>query len=218
MSEIILMSDPRVAAIDLRECGEPLADARAHGAALLVDDRRADPDGLFTLLREGVLTRLAEAAGRLPDGVRLALVEGYRPPALQRRYFDTYVERLRAARPGESADRLREAASRYVAPPEIAPHTAGAAVDVTLFGTDGQELDMGTAVNATPEESDGRCYTAALDITPSARANRRLLGDALMAADLVNYPTEWWHWSYGDRYWALQTGASHAHYGPREPR
>ena len=25
---------------------------------------------------------------------------------------------------------------------------------------------------------------------------------------LVNYPTEWWHYSYGDRYWALATGAA----------
>jgi zinc D-Ala-D-Ala dipeptidase len=31
---------------------------------------------------------------------------------------------------------------------------------------------------------------------------------------LVNYPTEWWHYSYGDRYWALATGAAAALYGP----
>jgi D-alanyl-D-alanine dipeptidase len=36
----------------------------------------------------------------------------------------------------------------------------------------------------------------------------------LSAQGLVNYPTEWWHWSYGDRYWALVTGAPHAPYGP----
>ncbi len=29
-----------------------------------------------------------------------------------------------------------------------------------------------------------------------------------------NYPTEWWHWSYGDRYWALTLGRSHAIFGP----
>ncbi len=33
------------------------------------------------------------------------------------------------------------------------------------------------------------------------------------AAGFVNYPTEWWHWSYGDRYWALLTGSPHAVYG-----
>ena len=34
----------------------------------------------------------------------------------------------------------------------------------------------------------------------------------------MNYPTEWWHWSYGDRYWALVTGAPAAHYGPVDDR
>ena len=36
----------------------------------------------------------------------------------------------------------------------------------------------------------------------------------LAGQGLVNYPTEWWHWSFGDRYWALLTGARHALYGP----
>jgi hypothetical protein len=26
---------------------------------------------------------------------------------------------------------------------------------------------------------------------------------------------EWWHWSYGDRYWAVVTGAPAALYAPR---
>jgi hypothetical protein len=30
----------------------------------------------------------------------------------------------------------------------------------------------------------------------------------------LDYPSEWWHWSYGDRYWALMTGATAAVYGP----
>ncbi len=38
----------------------------------------------------------------------------------------------------------------------------------------------------------------------------------LTAAGLVNYPTEWWHWSFGDRYWALATGKAAALYGPKE--
>jgi D-alanyl-D-alanine dipeptidase len=49
-----------------------------------------------------------------------------------------------------------------------------------------------------------------------------VLATALGGAGLVNYPTEWWHWSYGDRYWALLAGSAQAVYGPcdeisREP-
>ncbi|MEV0634859.1 M15 family metallopeptidase [Streptomyces sp. NPDC050619] len=214
MSGIILMSDARVAAVPMEECGERLADVRG---SLLVDDRKhKDSHGAEVHLRHGVLDRLLRAQTLLPGGLRLLFVEGYRPPALQRSYFEKYADALRAGHPDWSADRIRTAASRYVSPPEIAPHSAGAAVDLTLADPDGRELDLGTPMNANPEESDGACYTAAAHISDAARANRAVLGEALSAAGLVNYPTEWWHWSYGDRYWALMTGAPAALYGPRE--
>ena len=142
MREIILMSDARVAAVPVEECGEPLVDV---SGVLLVDERKnKDSDsGAELLLRRGVLDRLLKAEALLPDGLRLLFVEGYRPPVLQRRYFEGYGDVLRAANPDWSADRIRTAASRYVSPPEIAPHTAGAAVDLTLADTDGRELDLG---------------------------------------------------------------------------
>lgn len=213
MTTPILMSDERVAAVPVKECGEPLADVRGH---LLVGDLRADPEGAFAHLREGVLKRLLSVQALLPDGVRLLFVEGYRPPALQQRYFNDYAAELRAARPEWTAAELRAATSRYVSPPEIAPHSAGAAVDLTLVGADGVELDMGTRVNASPEESGGACYMAAGNIGSVARENRELLAAVLETAGLVNYPTEWWHWSYGDRYWALMNKATAALYGPME--
>ncbi|WEV26569.1 M15 family metallopeptidase [Streptomyces sp. 71268] len=216
MTEIVLMSDPRVASVPVQECGEPLVDVR-RDAALLVDERKwEDAAGAFAFLREGVLNRLRAAQAELPRGMRLLFVEGYRPPALQRRYFEEYADGLRAEHPEWSADQVRSAASRYVSPPEIAPHSAGAAVDVTLADADGRELDLGTRMNASPEESAGACYTQADTITAEAREHRDILSAALTSAGLVNYPTEWWHWSYGDRYWALESGAIAACYGPKE--
>jgi hypothetical protein len=91
---------------------------------------------------------------------------------------------------------------------------AGAAVDLTLVDSRGAELDLGTPIDATPEQSGGRCYFAAEGISAEARANRDLLARVLGREGLVNYPTEWWHYSYGDRYWALATGAGAALYGP----
>jgi len=214
VSEIVLMSDPRVAAVGVEERGEPLVDVRR--GPLLVDERKRDPAGAYAHLREGVLDRLLDAQQKLPSGSRLLFVEGYRPLALQRRYFETYAEKLRAERPEWSDARIHTMASRYVSPPGIAPHSAGAAVDLTLVDDAGRELDMGTRVNADPEESAGACYTGAAGISAAARQNREVLGAALASAGLVNYPTEWWHWSFGDRYWALSTGASAACYGPRE--
>ncbi|WP_234307627.1 MULTISPECIES: M15 family metallopeptidase [unclassified Streptomyces] len=208
------MSDPRVAAIPVQERGEVLLDTRAHG--LRVDDRKQDAAGAWAHVRQGVLTRLQQAQSLLPGGVQLLFIEGYRPPSLQRRYFEEYFDELARAHPDWQAAELREAASRFVSPPEIAPHSAGAAVDVTLIDHQGRELDMGTRVNASPEESEGACYTDAPNLSARARTNRATLGDALSTAGLINYGTEWWHWSFGDRYWALQTQQPAALYGPIE--
>ena len=107
-------------------------------------------------------------------------------------------------RPERELDRLT---SRFVAPVDVAPHVAGAAVDLTLVDVCGDALDLGTPIDATPEQSDGRCWFAAAGIGADARAHRDLLRRVLEGQGLVNYPTEWWHWSFGDRYWALLTGA-----------
>jgi len=215
MTEIVLMADPKIAAIPVAECGERLVDVR-RGDSLLVDTREQDPAGAFAYLREGVLERLVKAQAMLPQGLRLLFVEGYRPPSLQREYFEEYADRLRAAHLDWSAEQIHSAASRYVSPPDIAPHSAGAAVDLTLADADGHEMDLGTRMNADPEESEGACYTHAANIGEQARTNRELLGTVLTAVGLVNYPTEWWHWSFGDRYWALITGEAAALYGPKE--
>lgn len=207
---IILMGDPRVTAIPASDNGEELTDVRDHG--LRVSEFRADDSGDFALVRAGLAARLLQAAELLPRGSRLLLIEGYRPPALQRRYFEDYLSSLREASPDRDEEHLRMLASRYVSPPEIAPHSAGAAIDLTLCSADGTELDLGTPVNATPEQSAGACYTGHPSVTGEARRNRAALSEALRAAGLVNYPTEWWHWSYGDRYWAMATGAPSAIY------
>ena len=144
----ILMGDPRVTAIPASDNGEELTDIRDHG--LRASTFRADDTGDFAHVRAGLAARLLQAAGELPRGVHLLLIEGYRPPALQRRYFDNYLRSLREANPGSGEEQLRMLTSRYVSPPEIAPHSAGAAIDLTLCADDGTELDLGTPVNATP--------------------------------------------------------------------
>ncbi len=80
---------------------------------------------------------------------------------------------------------------------------------------------MGTALNATPLKGANACYTASSGLEPEAHRNRSLLVATLLRAGLVNYPTEWWHWSYGERYWAVSAGAAIAPYaecrGPARP-
>ena len=214
MADVILMSDRKVYAVPIAECGEALVDVREHGG-LLHDPGPAHPHArLHAHLRAGLLERVLTAQTLLPAGLRLVFVEGYRPPAVQQQIFEDYSAELRHAHPDWSQEQVHAAASRHIAPPDNAPHCAGAAVDLTLASTHGGEVDMGCALNATPEESHNACYTNATTISAEATVNRRTLAEALTRAGLINYPTEWWHWSYGDRYWALLTRAPNAIYGP----
>jgi len=159
-------------------------------------------------MRVSVARRLALARAGLPKGL------GYRTAAAQRAIIRSYTDELLVSHRAVGAAELERLTSRFVAPMAVAPHVAGAAVDLTLVDSGGRELDLGTPVDATPEQSGGACYFDAPLAGRHARANRELLAQVLRGAGLVNYPTEWWHWSYGDRYWALMTGATAALYGP----
>jgi D-alanyl-D-alanine dipeptidase len=210
---VILLSDAVVPAVPVDESGEPLLDLRSIGE-LRLDPRLADPDGWYALIREGLAERLLAARSRLPPGLDLLVIEVYRPPAQQELLFNGYRDRLAGLHPQWTPQQAHVEASRYVSPPEVAPHGTGGAVDLTLCTAEGAELDLGTAVNDSPYDSANRCFTDAPDLEPQQRQNRAVLVAALAGAGLVNYPTEWWHWSYGERYWALMTGAKAARYGP----
>jgi D-alanyl-D-alanine dipeptidase len=209
----VLIADPEVLEIPIAECGEPLVDLReVDGVG--VDPRDAERNPLWSHVREGVAERLVRASALLGGSARPVVVEGYRPPELQRRYFERRLRRVAARRPGWSRERLSREASRFVAPPDIAPpHVTGGAIDLVLVDAAGAELDLGTRVNESPEDCDERCVTDAPGLPAHVRANRDRLVAAMRAAGFANYPTEWWHWSYGDRYWALVSGAPAAIYG-----
>ncbi|TDV48836.1 M15 family metallopeptidase [Actinophytocola oryzae] len=213
MPPFVLLSDPRVVDLPVQECGEPLVDLRDTGV-IRIDTRLADELGAYAHVRLSVADRLVAAQSQLPRGLRLLVVEGFRPQDVQKRYFVSSMSRVALANPDWSAERVRTESATYVSPPEVAPHVAGGAVDLTLCTVDGDELPMGTEVNETPPEYDTACFTASPLIDAEARANRTTLIEAMTASGFVNYPSEWWHWSYGDRYWAFNTGPQHARYGP----
>ncbi|MFF7443167.1 M15 family metallopeptidase [Streptomyces sp. NPDC008122] len=69
-------------------------------------------------------------------------------------------------------------------------------------------------MNGHRREDEKCCPLNAPGLSDRARRNRDLLARTMGDAGFINYPAEWWHWSYGDRYWALITKADSAIYGP----
>lgn len=81
----------------------------------------------------------------------------------------------------------------YVADPRKGSmHNRGAAVDLTIVDTEGQELAMGTGYDFFGPEAH-HDYTAH---SPAIQANRDLLKTTMDAIDFRWIRTEWWHYSY----------------------
>lgn len=122
------------------------------------------------------------------QGLRLLVLDAYRPAAAQWRLWATLPD------------------PRFVADPRVGSmHTRGVAVDLTLCDASGVPLDMGTAFDEMTEQS----FHGATDIAAPAKHNRRLLLDLMRLAGWVHHPYEWWHYNLPDptRYPPLSDGA-----------
>ena len=217
-------TDRRIAALPVRECGEPLVDLGAV-ASLRVDPRMARTSPTGGLVRSTVVDRLVTAQSLLPRGLRLLLLDGLCDEAGRRSRQADRAVRLRDLHPDWSMQQILDEAGWHCSarpgekdaevriPPPVPAHSTGAAVDVTLCSETGEELPMGCAPQAGPVESGGACHTDA-PVPDGARANRDSLRIVLTAVGLVNQPEAWWHWSYGDQFWCYVTGAPAARYGP----
>lgn len=209
-------------AIPIHECGEPLVDVRREGGLLYgPPPERPETEPDYCWLRRGVYERLLRVQASLPAGLKLRLYEGLRSLEIQAWLFEEEKRRVALAHPQLSPQQVHEQATVLVSPPvhwdgtrNIPPHSTGGAVDIEIVDEHGRVIDFGMEVKdwiAVPAEL---CETRHAGLTDAAQANRLLLCDAMEAQGFVNYVREWWHYSYGDRYWAWLRGKRHAIYGP----
>ena len=208
-------SQPRpepVSAIDgipVRENGEPLVDVAVVAPEIELRDKP-------TWGRKTVVEMLRKASGLLPEGYKLKVRMILRTMEHQRRIYEEFIGRLMEKHPEWPKSQLRREANKFLAPPDAKHppgHTTGGAVDLTILGPDGEELDMISSIRGS---EDSRFLTLPLYsrlATPRAAKNRQMLADVMLAAGFSSYFGEWWHYSYGDSAWAVRVGAPHAIYG-----
>lgn len=202
--------------IPIVECGEPLVDYTQTCPELLVDRSRFEYRR-ETLLRQRVAEMLCRADELLPAGYRLAVVEGWRPLHIQARMYRAIYERIQASNPHWSPVKLRRVVNRYSAPIDRRvppPHSTGGALDVFLADEAGEPVDLSSPFE--PHDAAGLAL-AAPGLSEAAREHRGIMAQALTGAGLTNYPSEFWHWSYGDQGWAYRTGQPAAIYGGLAP-
>ncbi|MGN6147426.1 MAG: M15 family metallopeptidase [Rhizomicrobium sp.] len=212
---------------------EPLVDIHAHGIAgenFYHSERnppywhRVEGSVPDLLARQTVAAKLAKVNARLkPKGLELYVFDAWRPRAVQAYFHDVWVPReLQKRDPSLAGEALMREVNRYWSAPTMnddapAPHSTGSALDLTLRWIGGEHLWMGSLFDdASPIADRDRMETHADPMSFSdteARANRRLLHWVMSEEGFVGYSEEWWHFSYGDQYWAGVSGAPAALYG-----
>jgi zinc D-Ala-D-Ala dipeptidase len=203
--------------IRIVECCEPLVDFLEACPRLILSEPRFNYRR-ETLVRESVARMLCEACEALPKGHRLGIVEGWRAPYIQRRMHASVKAFIRGQNPDWSEHKLQRMVNQLSAPmnPRVPPpHTTGGAVDLVLMDEEGRELDVCSPF----DPFNHACYAFdAPGLVPKARERRMMMKEALNGAGLTNYPSEFWHWSYGDQGWAYRGGHEHALYAAVQPQ
>jgi len=198
------LEEDEVERVPAIESGCPLVDLRAFDSQ---ETLRFHPSMEVFLYRKEAAVRLLEAGWNLIDlGFRLEICETYRPYQKQKRIYDQVWLETKQRLPDLTDDQIRKEVTPFIADPEVSPpHLSGGAVDLRLRDLDGNLVDMGADILTFDERS----HLFAPGIEPAALAQRKILLMAMLHAGFAPLPSEWWHYSYGDKYW----GAFHNRFG-----
>jgi zinc D-Ala-D-Ala dipeptidase len=134
-------------------------------------------------LRPEVAAAIVKAQKQLQKkGYGLKMFDCYRPRPFQQKLWNKVPD------------------DRYVTNPKKGSmHNRGAAVDLTLVDKNGKELDMGTPFDFFGEKA----YQTCTDLPKNIIENRKLLNQTLESVGFKTIRTEWWHFSYTKKKYAL---------------
>lgn len=190
---------------DAAEAG--MVDVATHAPGIQIDMRYAGADNFtghpvagYDAPRCLLLRPAAEALARVQavlqaEGYTLHVYDCYRPVRAVQAFVAWAGDLQDQATRTAHYPRVEKAAliPDYIA--DHSGHSRGATVDLTLadcrHGTC-RPLDMGTDFDLF----DTRAHTASPEATPQQRAHRQQLVKAMAAEGFVNYPLEWWHFTF----------------------
>lgn len=166
-------------------------------------------------MRESVYSRLLAALELLPEGYGFKVFDAWRPFEVQKFLFEKHVAKIQISE-NISLKEAEEKAKRFVSYPSLDEskpfvHSTGGAIDLTIIDVNDCELDMGTSFDDFSPLAFTDYYEASLN--DEIKNNRRLLYHVMTQAGFSNYPSEWWHYDYGDSFWASENNAECAFFG-----
>lgn len=215
-----LINDVNVQKIPIIENHEPVVDLRHQDFIQIGPSPEMENNQNYYWVRQTVANKLKLASKNLPKGYHLCLYEGYRSIALQSQLFQSFESKIKQNYPNLDEKALFKKTVQLISPiknldntANIPPHSTGAAVDLYLLNDKGEAIDMGIHPKDWQNDISGEIsMTQSAKISAQAKMHRLIMSQALEAAGFVNYPFEYWHWSYGDKFWAYTQNKSHAFY------
>lgn len=168
-------------------------------------------------LREGIISRLNKAQTLLPKGYHLLIRDVFRSESLVWKIYKIYIKELKEREPNISDKEADIKVRNLVAMPDdpVPPgHMTGGAVDIVLANRKKEKINLNVSgshksIISHMEQS----ITFHPKLPKSILRKRKILYNAMTKAGFRNYIREYWHYSYGDPYWAVRTKEKEAIYG-----
>ncbi|MFA5126502.1 MAG: hypothetical protein WC465_00695 [Patescibacteria group bacterium] len=181
---------------------EPLVDIRKYcpGIKISLDKYRRKKEKT-AYVRLTIAKKVNQAQKLLPKGYHFMIRDAWRSVAVQKKIHQNFIALFKGKYPRWPQTKIVREVNKFVAPWQgkmASGHLTGGAVDIRIVDARGRCLPMNYRQisyhdNASPKSQNLPTYI---------RKNRELLFRVLSRVDFHNNPREYWHWSWGDYYWA----------------
>src|SRR3989344_6088736 len=198
------VADEELMKIPVRDCNEKLVNLRDYNKDLVIEieEESKKSQGLKEnecFVRESVAIMLSQVQSLLHKGFYIKIIDTYRPMEAQKKIYAQVLSELKNKLHHLTDKELEKETDKWVANPRIIPpHTTGGAIDLILLDKNRKEINFGTKINTVLVKA-----ATEFPFKNEVKNNRLFLVKTMTEAGFVNYPLEWWHWSYGDRIWAF---------------
>lgn len=139
------------------------------------------------------------------------IYSAYRSQAEQQALWNKRYQEIKTKNPTLSEIELEQKNRHFCANPQrgFGGHQTGGAIDIGLCRSDGSDYAFGTKQSEVNQKTPSQ----ASNLTKEEKRNRKILFSVMKQGGFVNYPQEWWHFSYGDRLWAAYKHKKYCIYG-----
>lgn len=188
------MSRTYIGMVHVKESYEPLVEI-SHLKIIFNKETIEQP----VMLRKEVVSRLYKIANNLPDNLYVKIYSAYRSRIALYNIWKEELERTEKENPNMQRGELLSLVKFKVSAPDtnMGGHDTGAAVDLAICDRNGKDLDFGTKYHENG---------SLISLNTEQKNNRKYLLKLMKSQNFVQQPGQWWHYSYGDRYWAVYKG------------